>query len=68
MPDAPILDEYTPELMIDRARGLVPLIRKQAFKPEKKTEIFQKKSLKNVGIKTYSKFYTRNVLADVSMI
>jgi len=67
MPDAPILDEYTPELMIDRARGLVPLIRKQAFEAEK-TEIFQKKSLKNVGIRTYSKFYSRNVLADVSMI
>ena len=57
MPDAPILDEYTPELMIDRARRLVPLIRKQAFEAKK-----------NVGIKTYPKFYNRNVLADVSMI
>ena len=39
MPDAPILDEYTPELMIDRARGLVPLIREQAFKAEKNRNI-----------------------------
>jgi len=42
MPDAPILDEYTPELMIDRARGLVPLIRKQAFKAEKKPKYFRR--------------------------
>ena len=39
MPDAPILDEYTPELMIDRARGLVPLIRKQAFEAKKNRNI-----------------------------
>jgi hypothetical protein len=41
MPDAPILDEYTPELMIDRARGLVPFIRKQAFE-EKKPKYFRR--------------------------
>ena len=34
MPGTSNFNECTPELMIERARGLVPLIREQAFEEE----------------------------------